>query len=100
MRTMLACMALFATLIGSTGAEPRYDRKLEAAVKANIAKSIGDIRSGFEPGQSPEFVGGGNSLPTGSVKDDASAAGMSRAAPESRGTLSLATERKPSRRTF
>ncbi len=95
MKTMLASAALFAALATSAVAEMRYDRKLEAAVKAKVAARIGAIRVGFDHGQAAVFL---------RLPDPAFPASVTIAKPESDsgadGTLSLATERRATRRIF
>ncbi|WP_274629795.1 hypothetical protein [Arvimicrobium flavum] len=96
MKTMLACAALFAAFATSAVAEMRYDRKLEAAVKAKVAARIGAIRAGFDHGQAAVFL----RLPEAEFP-----ASVATAEPESidsgaGGTLSLATERRATRRIF
>lgn len=98
MRTMLACAAALAVLAAPAQAEARYDRKLEDAVKARIAETIGDIRGSFDYGAAAEFVQP-DPLVTGSVPA---------ARPERRidrdgvrqGRLTLAVDRKFARHVF
>ena len=59
-KTILAALAVAA----AASAGPSYDRNLERAVMAIVAAKIGDLRSGFDIGQKPIFVG---------AADDASA---------------------------
>lgn len=99
MRTMLACAALLAVFVVSAGAEGRYDRKLEEAVKARIAEKIGDIRGGFHHGDVPQFVQP-DPLTTGALAPASSAAGPQPAATPRQGSLTLATDLKPSRQAF
>ena len=62
-KTILAALAVAASTSGAS-AGPSYDRNLERAVMAIVAAKIGDLRSGFDIGQKPIFVG---------AADDASA---------------------------
>ena len=62
-KTILAGLTVAAS-ISAASAEPSYDRNLERAVMAIVAAKIGDLRSGFDIGQKPIFVG---------AADDASA---------------------------
>ena len=62
-KTILAALAVAAST-SATLAGPSYDRNLERAVMAIVAAKIGDLRSGFDIGQKPVFVG---------ATDDASA---------------------------
>lgn len=98
MKTTLVCAAALAMLTVSAHAEARYDRKLEDAVKARIAETIGDIRGSFDYGADAEFVQP-DPLVTGSVPA---------ARPERRidrdgvrqGRLTLAVDRKFARHVF
>ncbi len=47
MRARIAAAVLLVSLASVASAEVRYDRKLEAAVLAKVASSIGDIRPAF-----------------------------------------------------
>lgn len=95
MKTMLACLAISATLVGSAVAEISYDRKLEAAVKAQIAARIGDIRSGFDYGRHVEFVRLPDAIVTGSVMS-----GEQGVLAGARGSLTFPIERRATRRVF
>ena len=55
-KTILAALAVAAST-SATLAGPSYDRNLERAVMAIVAAKIGDLRSGFDIGQKPVFVG-------------------------------------------
>jgi hypothetical protein len=99
MKTMLACLAIYATLVGSALAEVRYDRKLEAAVKARVAAKIGDIRAGFDYGKAAQFVRTPDPMVTGSVVQERSAENKS-VLIDARGSLSFPIERRVSRRVF
>ena len=55
-KTILAALAV-AALVQAASAGPTYDRNLERAVMAIVAAKIGDLRSGFDIGQKPVFVG-------------------------------------------
>ena len=43
-------------LAGQATAQPRYDRKLEAAAMAIVAAKIGDLRGGFAIGDKPVMI--------------------------------------------
>ena len=58
-KTILAALAVAAS-ISAVSAGPSYDRNLERAVMAIVAAKIGDLRSGFDIGQKPVFVGASN----------------------------------------
>ena len=58
-KTILAALAVAASTSGAS-AGPSYDRNLERAVMAIVAAKIGDLRSGFDIGQKPVFVGASN----------------------------------------
>lgn len=52
----LLCAAIAFALAGPVAAQPRYDRKLEEAVKTIVAGKIGDIRGSFDFGAEPVMV--------------------------------------------
>lgn len=55
MRILLsACLALAPAL--PAAGQPRYDRKLEDAVKAIVAARIGELRGGFDLDDRPVIV--------------------------------------------
>ena len=56
MKTTLIFAAAIAMCATSAQAQVRYDRKLEAAIMAKVAESIGDIRGSFEYGANTAFV--------------------------------------------
>ena len=56
MKTMLVCAISIAAPMAPAAAEPRYDRKLEAAAMERVAARIGDIRGGFDSGKSAMFI--------------------------------------------
>lgn len=95
MKTMLACASVLAALVASAGAETRYDRKLEEAVKARVAEKIGEIRGTFDHGAGAVFVQP-DPIVTGSV------ATLPMETPETprQGSLTLAVDRAPSRGIF
>ena len=100
MKTILACAAISAALVCSAVAEGRYDRKLEAAVKAKVAEKIGDIRIGFDLRQRVEFIRLPDPITTGSVKPGYKAADRVSASRATQPKLSLAVGRKATRRVF
>jgi hypothetical protein len=55
MRTLLSACVVLALALPAAG-QPRYDRKLEDAVKAIVAARIGDIRGGFDLDERPVIV--------------------------------------------
>ncbi|WP_421913945.1 hypothetical protein [Mesorhizobium sp.] len=56
MKTFLGAMAVLLAIGASAGAETRYDRNLEKAVKDIVAGKIGGIRGGFSYKQVPQLV--------------------------------------------
>lgn len=96
MKTMLACAAALAALVASANAEMRYDRKLEAAIKAKVAENIGDLRNGFDHGDSVEFVQP-DPLATVSTPPAKPADKPQSSSAQRRGALTLAVDRKPRR---
>lgn len=67
MKTLLIVAALAAALASPSLAEPRYDLKLERAVKDIVARKIRleDMRGGFSYSQSPALV---SAAPAAAVK--------------------------------
>lgn len=55
MKTFLSACVVLALALPAAG-QPRYDRKLEDAVKAIVAARIGDIRGGFGLDERPVIV--------------------------------------------
>ena len=98
MKTTLFCAAALAMLTASAHAEVRYDRKLEDAVKARIAETIGDIRGSFDYGVDAEFVQP-DPLTTGAVPAARPSRRIDRDAVR-QGRLTLAVDRKFARHVF
>lgn len=56
MKTFLGVVAVVLAIGAPAGAETRYDRNLEKAVKDIVAGKIGGIRGGFSYKQVPQLV--------------------------------------------
>ena len=56
MRTTIIATLAFAVSMTSVMAEPRYDRRLEAAAIRIVAAKMGDLRGAFGLDERPAFV--------------------------------------------
>ena len=99
MKTMLAGAIALAALVAPAHADVQYDRKLEAAIKAKVAETIGEIRGTFGHGDSAVFVQP-DPLVTGAVASPLSRTGFQPPAAGRRGALTLAVDRKRARHIF
>lgn len=94
MKAGVAGTILLVSLTGMASAELRYDRKLEAAVLARVAGTIGDIRPSFGLKDKVEYVRGPDEPVMAASSSDA-------AAPqEPVGTLSPAVDGKALNEAF
>ena len=67
MKSLVLCATILAAFAALASAEIRYDRKLEQAVMAIVAKNIGDLRGAFSHDSEPAIVAAKDRMTTGSI---------------------------------
>ncbi len=98
MKMFLGAMAFLLAVGAPAGAETRYDRNLEKAVKDIVAGKIGGIRGGFSYKQVPQLVVLPDATPASAVP--AAAEPHKEASGNGNDGLTPAVERQVSRTIF
>ncbi len=84
MKSLMLCATILA-FAAPASAEIRYDRKLEQAVMAIVAKKIGDLRGAFSHDSEPALVAAKDRMTTGSIGIETARFAWQASRPDARG---------------
>ena len=86
MKSLVLCATILAACFAApASAEIRYDRKLEQAVMAIVAKKMGDLRGAFSHDIEPAIVTAMDRMTTGSTGIETARFAVQASRPDARG---------------